>query len=75
MSITINFIFQNTNDITINHAKWLASFVIDLDLRKMHLKTSNPALNFCNVQNPIHPVNLAKLCIVKLFLQKQEAEK
>ena len=29
--INENVIFQKTNDITVTHAKWLASFVIDLE--------------------------------------------
>lgn len=33
---------------------------------------SEPTVNYCNVQSPIFPVNLAKLCIVHLFLQKTE---
>lgn len=33
-------------------------------------RCSNPSINFCSVSSVIFPVNLAKLCIVNLFLQK-----
>ena len=36
---------------------------------------SEPVINYCNIQNPIYPVNLAKLCIINLFLQKSELVK
>ena len=36
---------------------------------------SNSAIKYCNVQSPIYPVNLAQLCNINLFLQKQDAVK
>ncbi|MCG8094216.1 MAG: envelope fusion protein [Candidatus Thiodiazotropha endolucinida] len=36
---------------------------------------SNPAIKYCNVQSPIYPVNLARLCVINLLLQKQDAVK
>ena len=33
------------------------------------------SVKYCNVQSPIYPVNLARLCVVNLFLQKSEAVK
>ena len=33
------------------------------------------SVKYCNVQSPIYPVNLARLCVVNLFLQKPEAVK
>ena len=36
---------------------------------------SDSSVKYCNVQSPIYPVNLARLCVVNLFLQKPEAVK
>lgn len=33
---------------------------------------SEPVINYCNIKSPIYPVNLAKLCIINLFLHKSE---
>ena len=34
---------------------------------------SNPVVKWCNVKSPIFPINLARLCIINLFLKNQEA--
>lgn len=36
-------------------------------------KCSDLSVKWCNVESPLFPVNLAKLCIVNLFLRNQEA--
>ncbi|MCG8033933.1 MAG: envelope fusion protein, partial [Candidatus Thiodiazotropha taylori] len=36
---------------------------------------SNSAIKYCSVQSPIYPVNLARLCVINLLLQKKDAVK
>ena len=36
-------------------------------------KCSDPKIHLCGIYSPFNPVNLARLCVVNLFLQNQNA--
>lgn len=69
-------------DMTATYSLEADALMIDKGRTKYSLLTqreteicSDPAVKYCNVQSPIYPVNLARVCLVNLFLQKQDAAK
>ena len=66
MTATLNL---ESNGLMINKDRTKYTLLTDQELDKC----SDPNVNWCSVASPIFPVNVAKLCIVNLFLKNRES--